>query len=234
MSDSWQPQHDKILVLWKSKAFVNLWLQNRSTYYYLYVYNFLSYLIIIISSVSSATLFSDPNLFGGKRCINYIVGSLSIFSAICISILRQMKPAELHNIHAITTKKYHNIIRTIDACLSLPVRIRPPSIAFIEKIGRELENIESSQNEAPRHIIRRFEKAYGPIDRLLYGEDVLQLLQMEYKTKKMFNKLEKFKSGNGDNNVTPSSEEIAPPSSPPPFVNYLISNSRPSLEISLN
>lgn len=234
MSDSWQPQHDKILVLWKSKAFVNLWLQNRSTYYYLYIYNFLSYLIIVISSVSSATLFSDPDLFGGKRAINYIVGSLSIFSAICISILRQMKPAELHNIHAITTKKYHNIIRTIDACLSLPIRIRPPSIAFIEKIGRELENIESSQNEAPRHIIRRFERAYGPIDRLLYGEDVLQLLQMEYKTKKMFKKLEKFKST--DENSTPPSEEQQPQSSPnpTPCVNYLLNNPRTSLEIQLN
>lgn len=187
---TWSEQHEAILKEWKAKCFVNLWLQDASAYYYTRMYNWLSYPIIIISSVSSAALFSSNNAF-----IKYIVGIMTLSSGVLTAITRQLKPGELHQQHASATRRYHNLIRSIDTCLSLTPPMRAAPDIFIEKTGTEIDNLATSMLDPPLKIIKTFEGKYGTLDRMLYGEDIVELMKIEMKANKMFKRVRKSANG---------------------------------------
>lgn len=182
----WKDKHVQILKEWKAKCFVHLWLHDKSCYYYLCLNNYLSYPVIIISSIASATLLSSNN-----DITRYIVGTLSLVSSILTSLLKQIRPGELHHEHAILTRKYHNLIRSIDACLSLTEAMRPAPDVFIEKIGLDIDALVSTQTEAPTSVLKKFERIYGPIDTMLYGEDIVELIITEIGNDKMFTEYKK-------------------------------------------
>lgn len=186
LTQTWSNKHEEILKEWKAKCFVNFWLQDASSYYFAKMYNWLSYPVIIISSVSSTALFASETTY-----MKYSVGILALISGIITAVARQMKPGETHQQHVLTTRRYHNLIRHIDTCLSLTQSMRPHPTIFIEKIGVEIDNLMDSQLDPPSRIIRAFEAEYGPIDRMLYGEDIVELMKMEMQTSKMFSRIKK-------------------------------------------
>ena len=181
--EQWTQTHVDILKEWKAKCFVYLWLHDKSSYYYTCLENYLSYPIIIFSSISSATLLSSTN-----NIARYCVASLSLIVGIMTSILRQLRPGELLNIHLASTRRYHALIRQIDACLSLSPSMRPSPDAFIDKIGTEIDNLLANQVDPPERVILEFEKRYGSLDCMLYGEDIIELVQTEITNNKMFDK----------------------------------------------
>jgi hypothetical protein len=186
----WTKEHEDILKIWKAKAFAYLWLQNNSCYHYLLLQNWLAYTVIVLSSVSSAIMFSYmPLCYISIDIIQYIIGSLSLLSAILTGITRQLKPGEMYQQHATVSKRYHNWIRSIDACLSLTRTLRPNPVIFIEKAGAELDTLANSQVEPPLFVIRRFERIYGPLEKVLYGEDVVELWKLTYQTNKLEQKM---------------------------------------------
>ena len=182
----WTDAHEDILKEWKAKCFVNLWLQDKSAYYYVRLYNLLSYPVIMLSSVSSAALFSTDN-----DIIKYFAGAMTLCSGVLTAITRQLKPGEMYQQHALTTRRYTNLLRNIDICLSLTVTMRPSPAHFLDKIGLEIENLASNQLDPPLNVIKRFERKYGPLDKMLYGEDIVELLKIELHANKMFRKVKK-------------------------------------------
>jgi len=205
--NEWNPIHENILKEWKAKSFAYLWLQNNSCYYYITIYNWLAYIVIIFSSFSAATMFALTNSSSNDLCketsfgisiiyVQYIIGSLTLLSAILTSLIRQIKPGEMYQIHSSTTKKYNSLIRSIDKCLSLISDLRPEPNSFIDKTGNELENLAENQIEPPLFIIKKFEKIFGPIDRILYGEDMVEIWKLQYRTNKIKNKIMKYEKNN--------------------------------------
>ena len=180
----WTLKHESILREWKAKCFVNLWLQDRSAYFYSKMYNWFSFPIIIISSLSSAALFATHDQ-GMKTAVSV----MTMLSAVLTAITRQYKPGELHQQHATTTRRYHNLIRHIDTCLSITPQMRPGPELFLEKIGMEIDNLAETQLDPPITIMWQFERKFGPIDRMLYGEDILELMKMNYETNQIFNQM---------------------------------------------
>lgn len=185
---NWKKEHETILKQWKSKIFVKLWLQNQSSYFYKYLNNLLSYPIIILSSASSATLFvSNQNT---SSSVNLIVGLLTLITGILASINRHLKPSEVETNYKLTTHKYSNLIRNIDSTLSLTENMREPVDIFLERVSQEIDTIEENELEPLVYVKNKFEKQYGSIDRMLYGEDLIQILKLGKKIKKIY---EEFK-----------------------------------------
>lgn len=208
-TSGWSEIHENILKEWKAKCFVNLWLQDASAYYYSKVYNWLSFPVIIISSVSSAALFSSEN-----QIAKYFIGGMAMVAGILTSISRQTKPGELYQQHMLITRRYHNLIRSIDTCLSLPNSMRTEPMIFIEKIGSEIDILMDTQLDAPHHVIQSFERIYGPIERLLYGQDIVELLKLEIQTSTLFQTMKKGSHM--------SSEELSDLNTPKETSNYMI------------
>ena len=213
---SWTIAHENILKEWKAKAFAYLWLQLNSCYFYIRIYNWLAYSVIVLSSFASATMFSlnsqedcHTPFFGiNIVIIQYVIGSISLLSAILTGLIRQLKPGEMYQQHASTAKKYHSLIRSIDACLSLTSNLRPDPVTFIEKAGIELDNLANNQIEPPLTVIRRFEKEYGTLEKILYGEDIVELWKLRYNTSKMERKMKKTLDGNTTSTAKESSIEL--------------------------
>lgn len=170
----WNEEHVSILREWKAKCFVNLWLQDRSAYYYLTMHNWFSYPVIIISTASSAALFSTDN-----EVIKYLSASFSLCSAILTAITRQMKPGELHQQYLMTSHRYQNLIRSIDTCLSLAPTLRAQPAMFIEKTGMELDGLSNAALDPPMQVRKSFETKYGPLDKILYGEDIVEVMRLD-------------------------------------------------------
>lgn len=181
---SWTQKHIDILKEWKAKVFVYLWLHDKSCYYYTCLQNWLSYPIIVISTIASATILSSDNVIA-----RYSVGSLMLLSAMLTTISRQIRPGEMQQQHAILTRKYHHIINSIDACLSLTAAMRPPADVFIERIGTDIDAMYSMQIEPPQIIINKFERCYGPLDSMLYGNDIIELVKADIITNRLFSNI---------------------------------------------
>lgn len=190
---TWTKEHESILKDWKAKAFAYLWLQNNSSYYYIKIYNWLAYTVIVLSSFASAVMFSlnsDNNTCTSSIglpivAIQYTVGVITLLAAILTGVIRQLRPGEMYQQHASMAKRYQTLMRSVDACLSLTSTLRPEPTNFIEKAGTELDNLANNQVDPPLAIVKRFEKIFGPLERILYGEDVVELWKLTYKTKKI-------------------------------------------------
>jgi hypothetical protein len=180
----WNKIHEEILKEWKAKCFVNLWLQNGSAYYYTKMYNYLSYPVIAISSVVSAALFSTNNEY-----VKFGIGLLTLASGVLTAITRQMKPGELNQQHASIAKRYENIIRAMDTCLSLTQDMRPTPASFLEKMGNEIDILEAHQIDPPLSVVKKFENQYCPLHRALYGEDLIELMKIEMNANKVYSKM---------------------------------------------
>lgn len=183
---NWTKKHIDILKEWKARCFVYLWLHDKSSYYYTCVQNYLSYPVIIFSSIASATLLSSTN-----DIARYCVGGLSLISGILTGVMQHLKPGELLQAHMYSTRKYHALIRNIDACLSIAPSMRPIPDMFIEKIGAEIDVMLANQIDPPTPVITEFENKYGSLACILYGEDIIELISTEIATSKMFTKFKR-------------------------------------------
>lgn len=188
----WLPQHEHILKSWKAKCFVNMWLQSKSRYYYAFIQNILTYPIIIITSCSGAVLFSYQFV-----TINYIVGILSLIAGILMAVMRQLKPEELGHTFSMTMRKYQTLIRKIDTILDVPPHMRKMTPeSCIDKITYEIDSIIDSQLYPPIQIVWEFEKTFGNLHEILYGQDIIELLKRDLENRKMIRK-----QLNGNENV---------------------------------
>ena len=85
------------------------------------------------------------------------------------------------------------LIRNIDTCLDLPENMRPKPETFIEKIGTDIDALCSSQLYPPISVIKQFEKKFGNLDAMMFGEDIIELLTKDMTTSKLVKALSKKK-----------------------------------------
>jgi hypothetical protein len=166
---------ENLLLRWKKKLFIQLWLQEKSMYFYSTIHNVLSYLIIFISTGSSATLFSTENTF-----IKYIIGGLSLGTGILTAVMRQMKPAEKYQQHLMITNQYQTLLRKIDTHLSMDIYENTDEYKkFKQEIEDEMNVLLRNQLTPPLYILHLFQQKYGSIDSMMYGNEIINLVIKE-------------------------------------------------------
>lgn len=180
----WNIDYEKILKEWKARSFVNMWLQMKSSYYYNGMNDCLTYPVIILSSISGATLFAS-NL----NIARLITAVFSLATVILAGLLIEISPGQKAEQHMVSARRYTTLIRNIDYCLSIPSYMRIDPIKYIERVNNELDNISDIENIIPRYIIRNFEIHYGSLEKLLYGDEIMDLIVEDIKKMKIASKL---------------------------------------------
>lgn len=180
----WNTDYEKILKEWKAKSFVNMWLNMKSSYYYNSLNDWLTYPVIILSSISATILFSTD-----ISIARLIIAIFYICTVIIAGLLIELSPGQKSEQYMVSARRYTILIRNIDYCLSIPPYMRTDPIKFIEKVNIELDNIADVENIIPKYIIKNFEKQYGSIEKLLYGEEIIDLITEDIKTMKIASKL---------------------------------------------
>lgn len=177
----WKVDYEKILKEWKARAFINMWLQLHSSYYYKFINNALTFPVIILSSISSATVFAIED-----QTARYVIATFSIMSVIMTSLMMEFSADQKQEEHLSTTRQYTKMIKDIDYCLSLPVEMRPEPVQYIEKINNEFDNIKEAI--VPKNVIKKFETKFGNLDKILYGEAIVDILMEDMNTNRLISK----------------------------------------------
>lgn len=180
----WTTEHENILKEWKIRCFINLWLQENSSYFYSSLNNFLTYPIIVLSTITATLLFASDSIF-----LKYTVGTLNLLIGILMSLSLQIRPDEMLHQYQIIVQKYYTLLREIDTCLSLTKDMRQNPALMLEKVGVEMDTLMDIQLDPPFRIVRKFENLYGTLDTLLYGEDVLNMMHNDQKTDNVVHRL---------------------------------------------
>lgn len=179
MKHNWCPEYEKMLGKWRAKLFVQMWLNQMTGYYYDTIRNWLTFPVIIVSSASSATFFVSNNCK-----VQFAMAILSSVNIFITGILLEMAPGQKIEQHINVMKQCKVLTRTIDCQLSFPYELRDDALKFIEKLNLEIENVAESEELIPKFIIHKFEKKYGNIDSIMFGDEVISLIKLDLLTKK--------------------------------------------------
>ena len=185
---------EESLKIIKAKCYAQLWIQSNAEYRCTRIYNWLIYSIIALSSISSASLFSKGNDLIDDRIIQYTSASISLIAALLTGLIRHLQLAEMANNYSKTYKAYDHLIRQIDEALSITHHIDND---FIKNVNMQLNTIMSNQTAAPKSIVHAFEKEHGQLEKIMYGEDVVELMRMVRKTNKLEKQLHDSSSSEG-------------------------------------
>ena len=178
MSSVWTSDYEKIVVEWRAKSFVNMWLQLKSAYYYETINDILTYPMIVFSSVSGATIFATDTLY-----TRLIIAILSLITVVITGILIEVRPGQKAEAHFACMRCYTALIRNMDYCTSLPFNLRPEPIHYIDKVNNEIIRMSDQDILIPKFIITKFEKKFGNLDRILYNNEIVDLLEEDIKQK---------------------------------------------------
>lgn len=192
LSKQWSEDHLRVLSRWKSQAFVHMYLQEKSNYYFRMIYNSLTFPVILLSSISSATLFTSEDY-----SIKIFVCVVSVLCACLAALQRQVRPAEYAAHHGNTAHRYQTLIHRIESCMNMVPNMRPDVRKFIEKIRTDFEFLLGSQNEPPRYVISNFEKRYGRVEGILYGDEIADMIAQSLRAQAIYKRMEKQSNAGG-------------------------------------
>jgi hypothetical protein len=171
----WNEQLDAMLKKLKNRALVSMWLQSRASSWYQTMYNALSYPVILISCLSTAAIFSNGT--STELSVKFLSGSASILSALLTAITRQMRPAELAELHSSVARKYETIVRQIEMKLLMPYELRVRPEFFFDKVRTELDSILETKVDPPTMVVWMFSRKYkASMEEILYGSELADII----------------------------------------------------------
>lgn len=163
----WKPEHDRLLTTWRQQAAVNLWLQVGSSYYYRTLADWLAYPSIILSTITSISVFATLQ---NSKVGPYVTSVMALVSGILVGINKHAKAAEKAESCTICSKEYYSLIREIDFILSTPTFERGSEKETLANIRTIFDKVVDMSLDPPLHIIRRYEQKFKPIETQLLNE----------------------------------------------------------------
>lgn len=206
----WSEEHVTVLSHWKSQAFVHMYLQDKSSYYFRMIYNSMTFPIILLSAVSSVTLFSSEN-----ESVKIYVAVVSIISACLTALLRQVRPAETAAQHAEAAHRYQALIHRMESCMNIVPSMRPNLRMFFARVRTELESLLSHQTDPPRFVLSNFEKHYGRVEGILYGDEIANMIAQSLRAQDIYKRMEKINRNVSEVVTIPMESDLSAVRRPP-------------------
>lgn len=172
--------HDVIMRRWKLQAFVQMHLHHDSHYFYRTVYSILSVPLIMLTTASSATIFSSDN-----TAVRYVVASMNIVATILAGLIWQFQPAELSQQHSMLSQRYRILSHSLESAMKTPKCMRAGIDNFMKNIQNEMDVLIRAQVDPPSIVLNKHRKIFGPMNAILYGDDVVAALVNNVKTSTM-------------------------------------------------
>lgn len=175
---AWDTAQEHILKKWKCQLFVHMYMQAEARAYFRGLYNWMSTPVILLNTSASAAIFLSTR----SDVKDYILLAMTLSAAVLATLTRSMQVAELYQQHGSSCLRYSSLLHDIESVLNMRIDLRPSALSYIEKVKSDMDNIMSAQAEPPDHVVRSFERTYGRVDGLLYGEDVVRVVLTNIRT----------------------------------------------------
>lgn len=157
-NEHWTTKHDALLSSWRKQALLNLGICSASSLFYRRTNAWLTYPAIVLSGVTSVSVFGVDNTFEGKL----VLAVLALTTGVLASINKQVHAAEKAQDFHLRSKDFYKIIRDIEYVLSLEFQDRPALTETMIRLRNAMDRVMDMVLDPPASVIKRYE---------LYGVD---------------------------------------------------------------
>lgn len=160
----WYEEHENLLREWAEKARYYSWMHHKTSIDYSRLNNSLTLPLIIISTISGSANFTlignTSSSFYYTTIFPFVIGSMSILTAVLSSLTKFLKTAELTEKHTLFYRNYNKLVRNICLELSLPPSQRKSPFEICNVFKHEFDRLMSEAPNIPEHIIAEFNKTF--------------------------------------------------------------------------
>ena len=156
---SWSSSEEKLLKSIAERSNCMRWLHTQCNLHFDNLNFYFTIPNIVISTLngsftmSLSALLPDPN---SQRIATFIIGLVSIFSAVLITLNQYMKSQEMTEAHRAAAVAYSKLSRVIMNELSLRREQRSNGLEFLKHVRSEVDRLENTAPTIIHEIIYRF------------------------------------------------------------------------------
>lgn len=172
-NNGWNEKNEKLLAYWKEESHIIIWLNTQALNYNKFINKALSIPAILISAISSATLFSNADASRDARrteIILLILGVLLIISTFIQALKEFLNIDKNIRQHINIIKTNQMIILDIQEQLNQEIYDRVNGKEFVNKIKVRKADLVRSAVEIPPKFYKKMEKAIENGDIINYDE----------------------------------------------------------------
>jgi len=172
-NNGWNEKNEKLLSYWKEESHIIIWLNTQALNDLKFINKTLSVPAILISAISSATLFSNFNNDSDSERVNIIlliIGILLIISTFIQSLKEFLNLEKNIRQHINTIKTNQMLILDIQEQINQEIHDRANGKEFLKKIKLKKADMVRNNVEIPPKIYKKMERAIENGDIINYDE----------------------------------------------------------------
>lgn len=158
-SSSWNNSQEELMKSISERSNGMRWLHTQCNIYFDNANFYLTIPNVVISTLNGGFTMALPSLFpdgGSQKVVTTIIGLISIFSAMLITMNQYIKSQQMMESHRAASLAYSKLYRMVSNELSLRRDQRINSLDFLKHVRVEQDRLESMSPLILPHIIKRF------------------------------------------------------------------------------
>lgn len=163
LSSTWNSFQEGLLKSISERSNCMRWLHNQCQLHFEYMNFYLTIPNVIISTLNGSFTMSLNSLFPDAEQQKYattIIGLVSIFSAVLITMNQYVKSQQMMEAHRAAGLAYGKLYRVITNELALRRDQRQNALEFLKAVRQEQDRLENSSPSILPNIIRKFNKQF--------------------------------------------------------------------------
>jgi len=156
---SWSDSEEKLLKGISERCNCMRWLHTQSSLYFDNMNFYLTIPNVVISTLNGSFTMSLTSLFpdpGSQKSATTIIGLISIFSAVLITMNQYIKCQQMTEAHRTAALAYGKLYRLIMNELSMRRDQRTNGLDFLKSVRTEIDRLENTSPSIMPSIIRKF------------------------------------------------------------------------------
>jgi len=161
---SWNESQENLLKAIAERSNCMRWLHTQSTLYFQSLNFYFTIPNVVLSTLNGSITMSLNSLFpdpADQRIATTIIGLVSIFSAVLITMNQYVKSQQMTEAHHAAGLAYSKLHRVIMNELSLRRDQRTNGLDFLKHVRDEIDHLESISPSVLPHIIQKFNKVFA-------------------------------------------------------------------------
>ena len=160
LPETWEKEHDNILVDWADKAMCYRWLHNRENAHYSRKNMWFTIPVIIISTVTGTANFAQEHFPDHRATMSMIIGSFNLVAAIITTVSQFLKIAEVNEAHRVAAISWDKFYRNVRLTLTRNPTERMPVAHQLKAVKEEFDRMMELSPPISVRVVTEFQVAF--------------------------------------------------------------------------
>ena len=158
--ETWEDEHDGILVDWADKAMCYRWLHNRENAHHSRKNMWFTIPVIIISTVTGTANFAQEHFPDHRATMSMIIGSFNLVAAIITTISQFLKVAEVNEAHRVAAISWDKFYRNVRLTLTRNPAERMPVAHQLKAVKEEFDRMMELSPPISARVVEEFQATF--------------------------------------------------------------------------